>query len=1080
MIAPASRIFRPVTTTLVLLIIVVLFSLFLYVRFYLPNHIRNLLIGYAKKRNITLVIKDIHFHLPTEFVLRGVSISMVPESDSNEIVLEHISVRPDLIQSYVRCSVVIDRVELRNGKIEMGASVFSFLGGRGPHKKEEPHKTNTAFQKGLGVEVKEILARGINISFGKRERMYRLYELSGTVSGSGGRVEAILEKYKASLEFGIDSFSKSGFINTSIIFTQGVGSYISSEIPSLGLLSRWSFTFDNEIEIFGESFLLKKEKDGEDKVFSEASFEIVYSPTKDVAELKKFKLSSVGEVISLFASATVTDVRSNPYIKLETNFRIKNLDEGYRLFGTDENIAISGVLSSKRITVEGFINPRNLRLSGMLDLKDVSYRGKDNGVEIVSLNSECGVKGVMDKDGMQVSVATLEDSFFSLEVLGFSGVQFFDVKGKVKFESFDKNKFHVVLRNIGAELDGKNAKNGNLTAPKGKESKRSKVYFEKLSSGFVVYKERNKRFEGAVSAEKIRYKGLEIDRFSSQLIYKGNEVLLKDASLVSEGHALNFKRLEVLKRDVYQIRFQHSNFGLSKGSVAFNGVSGDIEIDTRKGFESSGEIRAKSVRLQTFYLTSLSSNFSYSGNELNITRLTADVFGGNLGITGSLKREEDRKVIDLEVSLVDISGGSSLDFLFLENAILRFEGFLDGKNYPFGKGVIDIKRLRIEKDERISTINAMAKIGVFKDDITISEGIVFRVGRDGIYFDGKIHSLFRKSRSSQFSFRPFSIEKLVVLVSPLLPRWLVEGEIKGTASANVTTFNLFEKLTNWEGSIRLEDVEFKGMVSGTRLLVDGVNGVISLKKHSVYKKVLDELMDDKLVLSEDVFYDYKKVFVSESFKDYGVDKLRIRNIQFGFLNFSGLNCIFELDREKLNIIHLHSRLYEGDVYAKGIFWYKRKNERYNISLLIDDISLESVVQSLPFEGDYITGIVYGLAWFSGGDEYFDVDGVFSFWTKDGKREKRAIGKDLLRKLGAKGTFFTGTSRRYNKGVISGYIKNGFITFKEFEISNKILFHRDLFIKVDEKMNSISLKHLLSVIREISRRVSEGEVEIKKN
>jgi hypothetical protein len=52
-----------------------------------------------------------------------------------------------------------------------------------------------------------------------------------------------------------------------------------------------------------------------------------------------------------------------------------------------------------------------------------------------------------------------------------------------------------------------------------------------------------------------------------------------------------------------------------------------------------------------------------------------------------------------------------------------------------------------------------------------------------------------------------------------------------------------------------------------------------------------------------------------------------------------------------------------------------------------------------------------------------------------------------------------------------------MTFKDFEISNRILGYQDLLIRADTKMNSISVKHLLSVIRELARRASKGEIKI---
>ena len=139
--------------------------------------------------------------------------------------------------------------------------------------------------------------------------------------------------------------------------------------------------------------------------------------------------------------------------------------------------------------------------------------------------------------------------------------------------------------------------------------------------------------------------------------------------------------------------------------------------------------------------------------------------------------------------------------------------------------------------------------------------------------------------------------------------------------------------------------------------------------------------------------------------------------------------------------------------------------------------VRSISDSLPSMEGYITGLIDGLLWFSVGNSYTTINGPFAFWARDGRNEKRTIGRALLEKIGAKGRFFTGSSRRYDKGEIAGYIKDGFITFKKLIISNRILGYTDLKIKVDDRQNSITVKHLFSVIRELARRASRGDVEI---
>ena len=108
----------------------------------------------------------------------------------------------------------------------------------------------------------------------------------------------------------------------------------------------------------------------------------------------------------------------------------------------------------------------------------------------------------------------------------------------------------------------------------------------------------------------------------------------------------------------------------------------------------------------------------------------------------------------------------------------------------------------------------------------------------------------------------------------------------------------------------------------------------------------------------------------------------------------------------------------------------------------------------------------------------NLDGLFNFWTFSSKKEDRVVGKAFLQRLGAKERFLLGSSKNYDKGVLNGYINNGVITFNELELSNRIFGIRDLNIKVNKRRNSISVTHLLSVIRETARRANAGSLDLQ--
>ncbi|MGE0368790.1 MAG: hypothetical protein AB7P53_07515, partial [Candidatus Dadabacteria bacterium] len=154
---------------------------------------------------------------------------------------------------------------------------------------------------------------------------------------------------------------------------------------------------------------------------------------------------------------------------------------------------------------------------------------------------------------------------------------------------------------------------------------------------------------------------------------------------------------------------------------------------------------------------------------------------------------------------------------------------------------------------------------------------------------------------------------------------------------------------------------------------------------------------------------------------------------------------------------------------------------YNFSFLFNDISLEGISKRLSPAQEYITGRVNGLVWLAGkGGDTGTVNGPFEFWVVSSPKEQRTIGKALLDQLGAKERLILGSNRSYDTGEISGYINDGVITFKKFEISNSFLGFKNLSIQADPIKNSISISHLVSVIREIARRSQTGGPMIETN
>jgi hypothetical protein len=83
-----------------------------------------------------------------------------------------------------------------------------------------------------------------------------------------------------------------------------------------------------------------------------------------------------------------------------------------------------------------------------------------------------------------------------------------------------------------------------------------------------------------------------------------------------------------------------------------------------------------------------------------------------------------------------------------------------------------------------------------------------------------------------------------------------------------------------------------------------------------------------------------------------------------------------------------------------------------------------------------------------------------------------ISKEFLQKLSGrklKGMFFQ-NDRPYDRGEISAYLDDGYLTFQKLDLSHTNFFGiRDLSVTVTPVQNKISLDHLLASIREAATR-----------
>jgi hypothetical protein len=144
--------------------------------------------------------------------------------------------------------------------------------------------------------------------------------------------------------------------------------------------------------------------------------------------------------------------------------------------------------------------------------------------------------------------------------------------------------------------------------------------------------------------------------------------------------------------------------------------------------------------------------------------------------------------------------------------------------------------------------------------------------------------------------------------------------------------------------------------------------------------------------------------------------------------------------------------------------------------LIKGLSLRSLCDSIPPIKGYIYGRVDGIAGFKGfGVGLASLMGMADFWTYRSPGEKTLVSKALLQQIGGTALKAYLGDRPFNKGIMGLYLKNGYLIFKELEISNRNLWGvTNLSLKVAPLNNRISIEHLLWTITETAARAQQKQ------
>lgn len=607
------------------------------------------------------------------------------------------------------------------------------------------------------------------------------------------------------------------------------------------------------------------------------------------------------------------------------------------------------------------------------------------------------------------------------------------------------------------------------------------VHMEEFKERIEIEESGRRGFSGSIVGTGGRFKNVTFPTISAEYIFGGDFIDIRKLS--ARVSSIGELRTDDFRVEFgagkggypYTIKLNNGTFSGYEDKLKSEGISGTLVVNNPETGKTEWEGGASAEKTDIFsqVVDGLKLTVSPSPDGIIINDVSGKFMNGDLNgrldiITSG---PAARIVTDLGLSNASVKSGD-LD-ITLGRADFDFSGTLPDDSLPEGAGKLGFDNLNMKRQGLDALYSGAVNVRTSGETLFIDDGFIRDKDNSELKFSGEMTNSLNGARRLAINIPDLDLKSAVKFLSPLMPVAVKEGQVAGTTSFNVEFNNLFDAGGSWNGSLSFMGASFAAYIGGADLSLRGINGTITVKDEGKGGNALASHMDGALTLDREIYKNYLRTF-KESDPDAEADRINIEEMEYGILKFENVECALEADRGKLGILKLAAGIFGGKLYASGALDFDKAGGVYNFSFLFNDISLGAISTRLSPSQEYITGRVNGLVWLTGeGGDLGTIDGPFEFWSVSSDKEPRSIGKALLDKLGAKERLILGSSRSYDNGEISGYINDGVITFKKFIISNSILGIKNLSIQADPVKNSISIAHLVSVIREIARRSQSG-------
>ncbi len=517
------------------------------------------------------------------------------------------------------------------------------------------------------------------------------------------------------------------------------------------------------------------------------------------------------------------------------------------------------------------------------------------------------------------------------------------------------------------------------------------------------------------------------------------------------GAAFDEEKIKIFTSDIFleinrEKRGLNGRFDFSNGKII---VSDAISffVSGRGGFDK-----------EEFSVSIHGSEVAGGNMNLEVKGETKQIFP--LSIKTEAKNIEIRRLHQIVSNFMRVPYNFSGD---IEYASLN--GMLFSLRDFRGNGLLNAKNITIsevkKKRDIVKEAILMSKIQVKGQDIHFTTRI--DMGSISASTSGIIEKAMEKDRSVALNLDipDIRLSDIRNIFWDIFPDKLLYVDLNGSLSSSLKI--LYNHELSIQGKVFLKDLFLVG--ENNEYSIGPVNGIIPIAYGKGFSS--KSIKIPSFELSE---FEQLKKYYSEDMSIGDHSLVTIGSLIYGFRLLKDVNVWLKQEGNILNIKYFNGNIFGGQLKGSAIINFS-DNFQFIAGFIVNGLSLKRLCEEIePIRG-YLSGKVDGIGNLKGSvRDISEFTGKADFWTYSTKSEKTTINKNFLRKIGGPSLKAYMRDRSFDKGIMRLYFMNGYIVFKELEISNKNFFGiTDLSVKVAPLNNRIAIDDLIWTIIEAAQR-----------